>query len=171
MWDTVRLNICCKYRNLPKVQKLLSFLSKPWYIDSWRPARVCFKMLFFLHRLRLSHRHGCQQVGKRETTKRTALHHSVMSWQRLLDRQQNTWRTCKSSPTQAGFAGVLQAIRLPAVSFHSKLLSPFLQTSSYCNSAEKSTRLCWFATRHFSLSFTRLQICEEMFSNTTQWRL
>lgn len=59
---------------------------------------------------------------------------TLMSWQRLSDRQQNTWRTCKSSPTQASSRAFSEAIRFPAVSFHRKLL--FLFTSSRCKGGD-----------------------------------
>lgn len=60
------------------------------------------------------------------TARWTALHHTVMSWQRLSDRHENTWRTCKSSLTHASLQALSEAICLSGGPFHHKLLSRFV---------------------------------------------
>lgn len=62
----------------------------------------------------------------------------MMSWRRLLDRQENTRGTCKSSLIPARLRAFSEAIRLPAVLFGHKLFLLFVATVSHRRGAARS---------------------------------
>lgn len=60
-----------------------------------------------------------------------------MSWQRLSDRQENTWRTCKSSH-QRGCRHFLKLYDSPRCRFNTSCCPFFEKTPSYCKEIDRS---------------------------------
>lgn len=79
------------------------------------------------------------EATTRAASRGAALHHAMMSWRRLLDRQENTRGTCKSSLIPARLRALSEAIRLPAVPFGHKLFLLFEATISHRRGAAPSS--------------------------------
>lgn len=64
----------------------------------------------------------------------------MISWQRLLDRQENTRRTAKSSLTPVSLRVFSEAIQLPAVPFRHKLFFLFESMISHRRGTARSSK-------------------------------